>query len=135
MKMFIKFSLLACFSLIPTVALCQQPDSNTNSLSQISRAKRPAFKGFELYSWEKNGQWMFSLLIGTNRNKTPDEIKPDVPIEGINALKRKLRTLAKGEQVFWWKQGAPGLRFPPPDIVTSLKSYASDLDIKLKTIE
>jgi hypothetical protein len=32
-------------------------------------------KGYELYSWQQDGQWVFSLLVGTNREKTLDEIQ------------------------------------------------------------
>lgn len=31
-------------------------------------------KGYELYSWSEVGKWRFTLITGTNRNKTIDEI-------------------------------------------------------------
>ena len=44
-------------------------------------------KGYELYSWQEGGQWKFSVLIGTNRKKTLDEIKSaDVVLSGVDAL-------------------------------------------------
>lgn len=33
-----------------------------------------SMKGYELYSWEKDGQWHFTLITGTNRTKTIEEI-------------------------------------------------------------
>lgn len=31
-------------------------------------------KGYELYSWSQDGQWHFTLITGTDRNKTLEEI-------------------------------------------------------------
>ena len=41
-----------------------------------SPATRPArsMKGFELYSWQAEGEWHFALVVGTNRSKTHEEI-------------------------------------------------------------
>jgi len=34
----------------------------------------PSMKGYELYSWEEDNQWHFTLITGTNRTKTMEEI-------------------------------------------------------------
>ena len=31
-------------------------------------------KGYELYSWSEDSQWHFTIITGTNRNKTLEEI-------------------------------------------------------------
>ena len=33
-----------------------------------------SMKGYELYSWQQNGKWRFTLVTGTDRDKTLDEI-------------------------------------------------------------
>jgi hypothetical protein len=33
-----------------------------------------SMKGYELYSWSQDGEWHFTLITGTNRNKTLEEI-------------------------------------------------------------
>ena len=64
---------------------------------------KPAFKGVELYSWNPVEQgWRFSLLQGTNRNKTTAEITAsENVIVGVDTLKAKLALLPKGEIVSW----------------------------------
>ena len=65
------------------------------------RAKKPAFKGMELYSWKPRGEaWQFSLLVGTNRMKPVSLIRaPETTITGVADLKRELSALAKEESV------------------------------------
>ena len=71
-----------------------------------------SMKGYELYSWLENGQWHFTLISGTNRNKTLEEItsKEDLVSEagwvkasivGADALKIALSKLPPDESVFW----------------------------------
>ncbi len=31
-------------------------------------------KGYEIYSWQEDEEWVFKLITGTNRQKTIDEI-------------------------------------------------------------
>jgi hypothetical protein len=62
----------------------------------------------ELYSWkdDTSGVWLFSLLMGTNRNKSLVEIKnPAQVTTGVAELEKRLATLAKGETVFWTSSG------------------------------
>ncbi|HEY9075237.1 MAG TPA: hypothetical protein VIO61_01750 [Anaerolineaceae bacterium] len=68
-----------------------------------TRSAQPAFKGIELYSWKPEGKdWQFSLLPGTNRLKSTEEVTASqATISGVTALKKHLASLAVGEQVFW----------------------------------
>ena len=76
-------------------------------------------KGWELYSWQEEGQWRFSLLEGTNRAKSIDEIQsPGTRLDGIDALRPALEGLEGGEWVTWWDpswsrrgRGVPARRF------------------------
>ncbi|MCP4608155.1 MAG: hypothetical protein GY845_05515 [Planctomycetes bacterium] len=102
------------------------------------RAERPAFKGIELYSWQNgSGQWCFSLLYGTNRNKFYREVtSPELTILGLKELKTRLGSLAKGESVFWLagtfdepKDASPKLTQPPEDIIKQVVAYGKQQDV------
>ena len=68
--------------------------------SQITRTSQTAFKGMELYSWQdKDGEWQYAVLEGTNRNKTLDEIQA-APLDLPN-VKNAIAQLAVGESLFW----------------------------------
>jgi hypothetical protein len=58
-----------------------------------------SMKGWELYVWQKDGDTYFSLLPGTNRLKTDDEISK-AAVKGIDAIKPKLDELKPSEMVF-----------------------------------
>ena len=48
-------------------------------------------KGYELYSWQYGGLWRFSILVGTNREKSLEEIQsPDTALDGVDALQAAL---------------------------------------------
>jgi hypothetical protein len=67
-----------------------------------------SMKGYELYSWLEDGQWHFTLITGTNRNKTLEEIvsKEDFISEvgwvkvhavGVEAIEAVLSKLPRNE--------------------------------------
>jgi hypothetical protein len=89
-----------------------------------------SMKGFELYSWEKNGQSRFSILIGTNRKKTPEEIQSrDATLHGIEELKISLETIPAGEYVTW--QVRNSLAFPPEDIIQQVMEICKEHGLEL----
>ncbi len=54
-----------------------------------------SMKGYELYAWQSEGRWLFSLLPGTNRTKTVVEVTdPNLVIKGWS-LGKQLSTLPK----------------------------------------
>ncbi|MFA5309461.1 MAG: hypothetical protein WC370_08280 [Dehalococcoidales bacterium] len=71
-----------------------------------------AMKGYELYSWQEGADWHFTLITGTNRNKTLDEIISGESVEGedgwvnihvtgVDAIKNVLKRVPSGEFVSW----------------------------------
>jgi hypothetical protein len=73
-----------------------------------------SMKGYELYSWceADEGNWYYTLITGTNRLKTLEEVRagtetvhPDgwvrIMVRGEGSLKTLLRRLSQGEQVTW----------------------------------
>lgn len=69
-------------------------------------------KGYELYWWPEDGQWHFTLITGTNRNKSLEEIVSNVNIVsedgwvhihvvGVEAIETVLSRLPQNEYVGW----------------------------------
>lgn len=84
-----------------------------------------SMKGYELYSWQAGDQWEFSLLIGTNREKTLDEIKSiDNILPDVGALKSRLETIPSGEYVTWSSRET--LSFPPDNIIKQVEQVCQD---------
>jgi len=99
----------------------------------VEQAGKTAFKGFELYSWrDTNGQWLFTLLPGTNRLKTEPEIKGSGNrISTLRELERRFSQLAAGENVFWFNSDAPGFDFPDQSIIKEVTLIAERSQIIL----
>ena len=105
--------------------------------SQVSRAEQTAFKGFELYSWQdENGRWQYSILEGTNRNKTLEEVQA-IPLD-LQGVKDAIAKMAVGESLFWMnrvKETVSGqmsqLSFPPDEVVDELKEFAREKQVEL----
>jgi hypothetical protein len=120
----------------------EQAGKLINKLSITSIEKLPrSFKGYELYSWEEEGQWHFTLITGTNRIKTIGEItsKGDfisetgwvkIQVVGADAIKDVLSRLPEGELVFWCDELHIGqstetdLQLPPEQIADAIEEYA-----------
>jgi hypothetical protein len=84
-----------------------------------------SMKGYELYSWQEGGQWKFSLLIGTNREKTLDEIKSaDVVLSGVDALTSTLEKIPTGQYITWSSRET--LSLPPEDIRGQVEQVCKD---------
>ena len=113
---------------------------NRLSITDIEKLPR-SFKGYELYSWEEEGQWHFTLITGTNRTKTMEEItsKEDfisetgwvrIHVVGIDAIKDVLSRLPEGESVCWCDElhigqtTEPNLQLPPEQITNIIKKSA-----------
>jgi hypothetical protein len=79
-----------------------------------------SMKGYELYSWQEGDQWKFSLLTGTNREKTLDEIQStDVALDGVDALRSALQGISPGQTITW--SAKEHLAFPPDEILQQIE--------------
>jgi hypothetical protein len=98
---------------------------------------------YELYSWQdsKDGEWLFSFLYNTNRNKTVKEVfNTKTALKGLNQLKLKLSETPRGSHVVWLDQltlngakvkGSESLKYPPADVVSEIRRYAKARDIEM----
>ena len=111
---------------------CQSNDVTTASSQATS------MKGYELHSWQNGAQWDFSLLEGTNREKTLAEIQsPDVVLKGVEALQPALENIAAGQYVTWQSPRRVGeaLAFPPDDLVGRVERICKDQQLELAIVK
>ena len=84
-----------------------------------------SMKGYELYSWQDGDQWNFSLLVGTNREKTLEEIKAaDTTLRGVDALTSALEQMPAGQYITWSSRET--LSFPPDEVIEQVKQNCED---------
>ena len=89
-----------------------------------------SMKGYELYSWNQDGTWHYSLLVGTNRLKTGEEAKA-AGVMGTDSIEMSLGGLSRGEEVFWTTHTVPGMSLPPGDVQQQIKDFCAGRGIKL----
>ena len=120
----------------------EQSGKLINRLSITSIEKLPhSFKGYELYSWLESGQWHFTLISGTNRTKTMEEITSGedyisetgwvkIHVVGVDAIKDVLSLVPQNESVCWCDELHVGqatdtdLQLLPEQIVDTIKELA-----------
>jgi hypothetical protein len=120
----------------------EQAGKLINKLSITAVDKLPqSFKGYELYSWEQDNQWHFTLITGTNRTKAMEEIISGedyisetgwvkIHVIGVDAIKDVLSRLPHNEPVIWCDELHIGqttntdLQLPPKNITDTIKEYA-----------
>jgi hypothetical protein len=110
-----------------------QISSSRITVETGSSSKPRSMKGYELYSWQTEGEWTFALVVGTNRIKTYEEISsPEGRIQGLEALKSELDKLSSGEQVFWSTQRVPNTTLPTGEMIEKIRAYCRQRCIKLE---
>ena len=75
-----------------------------------------SMKGWELYSWPNGNDWNYSILTGTNRLKTYNEVTSNnIKVTGIDSLKMLLDKFPQNEEILWpgvvWLQSCWGNSF------------------------
>jgi hypothetical protein len=102
-----------------------------------------SLKGYELYSWPINGLWHFTLVTGTNREKTLEEIISTenivsaegwvhVQVAGLDALITLLGRLPQNEHVLWLAKLRPqqtpqstiNIMLPASEIIDTIRDHA-----------
>lgn len=94
--------------------------------SLCASGPNPGFKGVELYSWPVEGGWSFSLLWGTNRDKSEEEVRNPACTLDLQTLLRSVAELAPGETVTWSDP------LPPADITSRVEEVAGQSGIVLQ---
>src|SRR5512138_1686425 len=114
---------MRCFLLLIPLGLFL---CNCGTTVQPNATQLPAsMKGYELYSWQENDHWVFSLLVGTNREKTLDEIKSnETSLTDVEALISMLEKVPSGQTVTWSSRET--LAFPPEAIIEQVQKVCKD---------
>ena len=123
------------------------------SITAVSELPR-SMKGYELYSWSEDSLWHFTLITGTNRNKTLKEIISNedfiseagwvqIHVIGVDAIKTVLSKLPQNEHVFWLagmrseqtSQGNVNIALPEGPTIDTIKEHAElcGLDFMVQT--
>jgi hypothetical protein len=127
----------------------EQAGKLINKLSIMDVNELPhSMKGYELYSWSQDNQWRFSLITGTNRNKTPEEIisNDDFISEtgwvristGADAIKTVLSKVPQNESIAWMvgmpgqiTHGSGNITLPEGPTVDTIKEFAEQRGLNL----
>ena len=89
-----------------------------------------SMKGYELYSWQEGGQWKFSIMVGTNREKSLEEIKSaETVFSGVEELTSALERMPEGQYVTWSSKET--LPFPPEEIIEQVEKICEELGLIL----
>jgi hypothetical protein len=107
-------------------------------------------KAYELYSWRVDREWYYTLIAGSYRPKTVDEItlgentveevRVKLTIHGVHDLQATLEQLPPNAQVKWWgprglEQAGmrPGdLALPSHRVVNDVQEQCQELGIHLR---
>ncbi len=100
-----------------------------------------SMKGWELYSWPNGKDWNYSILQGTNRLKTYDEVtKNKIVVTGIDSLKMLLAKIPENEFITWigegwlkscWGNNYGDLSLPGEKIINEIKAFCAQENLVL----
>ena len=111
-------------------------------------------KGYELVSWQVDEGWNYTLITGTNREKTFEElISPGntvdengyvkLTVSGLPQIKQVISHLPAGEQIIWSgitlddqvTEGTLYFAYPPHEVILELFMYCQERGIDLITTQ
>lgn len=129
---------------------CIKTDNNDLDLSSFDKLRLDtiafphSMKGWELYSWQVDSNWKYSLMEGTNSVKTYSSIiNNHISVTGEDSLKILLSRLPYQEEVFWigkyWlaemRIDFGEIQLPPRSIQIDIKEFCDNHNLKLTIIE
>lgn len=121
-------AITACQANVTPAAPASQGSAEVESI--LPKPGEKSMKGFELYSWQENGEWYFSVLIGTNRQKTEDEIHAAAgKLRGVTELQKVLRSIPAGEAVSWVFHDPANI--PPDELVAKVQNICTQLGLDM----
>jgi hypothetical protein len=147
-----RFPQLALFFLITLLAFteCTKKYEVEDLKSTIDSSKFDSLvithsaKGWELYSWQVNSSWRYSLMEGTNAQKTLDLIMNNpMSTSGEDSLKFLLSKLPMYEEIIWlgpswlkncWLSDTGDIALPPRKIQLEIKEFCDSRNLTI-TIE
>jgi hypothetical protein len=147
--------IIAFFFLLAMISGCSDEGLKTdNSLDDVGNPEESSsplpsnMKGYELYSWSTKGRWNYTLITGTNRIKTYDEIvakdnieREDgwvkITVNDVSRLKKLLGRIPSGQHIGWMPSTTwlSGFSYPSVLIVQEGEKYCVERDLNLMIIK
>ncbi len=125
----------------------------TLDLSKFPNPLPESMKGYELVSWQSGSDWSFTLITGTNREKSFDEMMaPDsqvsadgfvkITVPGFEGIKAVLEMLPAGSEVLWngmdlsgqVPEGTIYFAYPEKILRDDLVNYCAKHNVKLEIL-
>ena len=144
-------------SLIILLLLSACADASTGYTApdweQIPDPLPESLKGYELYSWQAGGEWLFTLTTGTNRIKSFEEITSienkledgfvKVTVNSSDDLVKLIEHLPAGVDLIWSginlsgevEEGTLYFTYPPADIMEKVVKAAAEQGVQLHTLQ
>ncbi|HYK90380.1 MAG TPA: hypothetical protein VE398_16515 [Acidobacteriota bacterium] len=122
---------LAIIAVTVGFGIQEEKKSGNNNVSALPRS----MKGYVLYSWQAQGRWNFTLIMGSNAVPSVDTItKGPYVMKSVDALKVQLARLPKDESISWIDCTLEGFHFemPPKAIVKAVARYRKKLGLNLE---
>lgn len=103
-----------------------------------------SMKGYEMYSWQENKAWNFTLITGTNRLKTRGEIVAcgdkvengfvKITVRDVPQVKALLSRVPAEQYVTWSSNDrmVPGFSMPANKVVTDIQKHCESLNLHLQ---
>ena len=112
---------------------CSKENNPPGRLDLDTISFEHSMKGWELYSWQNGKDWNYSVLMGTNRIKTYEEvINNKIIVCGKDSLKLLLDKFPANEYIFWigkqwleqsWPDNHGNLSLPDAGTIEEIKNY------------
>jgi hypothetical protein len=125
----------------------------TLDLSKFPNPLPSSLKGYELYSWQTGSNWNFTLITGTNREKSFDELMTSdsqvsesgmvkITVSGFDSIKQVLLMLPAQTDVLWSgmdlsgqvPEGTVYFTYPEKSVRDDLVNFAAKNNIKLEIL-
>lgn len=134
-------------------------DAAMNACSDVSclpDSLPESMKGYELYSWQNDDQWYFTLITGTNRNKTVEEVTGGgnevsddgwvkitmegvkITMEGVETLLELLKRVPAGSYISWVNEFGIGtesvqegvFQRPPQEMIDAIREICQEYSLE-----
>lgn len=147
------FILSMIFTLLLSACTAPSPGYTEPDWEKIPDQLPESLKGYELYSWQVGEDWIFTLITGTNRSKSFEEITSTednyedgfikITVLDLEDLQTLLSRLPPGTELFWSgidltgqvEEGTLYFSYPPQESLNEITKWAGELDIQLHTLQ
>lgn len=136
--------LIFCFAafLAPAGCTYDEPVQNVPVSDTIKFSH--SLKGWELYSWYQQSEWHYSIIIGTNRLKSCDEVLNNrISVTSLSQLQQLLAKMPANEEIMWlgedwirqtWPESCAPLSLPDDSTVDNVRQFCRVYNLRLTVV-